>query len=186
MYDAKPSSNPKKRYLQSAEESDRLLPSLIDQLGEFIDLNNTIIVYTADHGQAFGEMSYKVHSSSTIFPQINVPFALYHPKLQPRTIEHSSHFDIMPTLFDLLGLEYNQPHIGTSLGCDQIQFSHVLFSETRCGNLPSCFGHINKERKLLLDVALNYAMETDLFDNPIKILSQKETLYWHQVMLGAH
>ena len=185
VYETKPSTDLFQRYRQAIDESDQLLPHLIQQLGQLIDLDNTIIVYTADHGQSFGEMGYKAHSSSIIYPQINVPFALYHPKLSPRQMDYSSHFDLMPTLFDLLGIEYQEQFIGTPLGCDDIPFSHILFSETRCGNLPSCFGHINRERKVLFDVAQNKHLQMDLYDNPTETISAKELKQWQQIMLCA-
>ena len=178
-------SDPFERYCLAVEEVDGMLPELMDEISELIDLDNTIIVYTADHGQSFGEMHYSIHSNSIIQPQINVPFLIYHPKLTSRKIAFSSHFDLMPTLYDLLGIRHSEQFIGNSIGLDHIPFSHVLFSETRCGNLPSCFGHINKQRKILIDASLETNVLLNLSDQETGSLSGKEQNYQKQLLRRA-
>jgi hypothetical protein len=88
------SNNIHDNYIQACKESDLLMQKTINAISNEIDLSNTIIIYTSDHGQSFGEMSYRIHSNSIIKEQLLVPFALHHPKLTNKTIDFSSHFDI--------------------------------------------------------------------------------------------
>ncbi|NHZ86932.1 MAG: sulfatase-like hydrolase/transferase [Planctomycetia bacterium] len=60
----------KSKYLNSIEEADFVLGQLFDELSNLISLEDTLIIYTGDHGQSFGELGYKTHSNSTINAQI--------------------------------------------------------------------------------------------------------------------
>lgn len=79
------------------------LMSLLDQLGI---AENTIIVYTSDHGDQMGSHGYKVkrwpHDESA-----RIPFILRYPKAIPRQQVKSAPFsaiDFFPTLAGLAGL----------------------------------------------------------------------------------
>ena len=50
----------------------------------------------------------------------------------------------------------------------------MLYSETRRGNLSSCFGHVNKDRKLYFDLVYGRFFEMDLNDNIVFISNEGE------------
>ncbi len=129
-------------YMNAAEEADAVIDQFLNRLAEKIDLNNTILMFTGDHGESFGEFGYSFHSNSVILPQMHVPFMLHHPNLTARTISHSSHFDIFPTIFDLLGVEVSYPFIGHTLGTDERPYAYLFHSATLKGNTPANFGFL--------------------------------------------
>ena len=129
-------------YLNAAEEVDYIFDTFIKRLAEKVDLSNTLLVFTGDHGESFGEYGYSFHSNSVILPQMQVPFMMSHPALNSRVLRHSSHFDLFPTFFDLLGLEYSHKAIGQSLAVESRPFAYLFHSATLKGNTPANFGFL--------------------------------------------
>ena len=85
--------------------------NVLDALEEKKFLENTIIVITSDHGEEFYETGFWGHTSAFSKFQIKVPFILYIPDEQHRTITYlTSHLDVVPTMFELLGYT-SPPHI---------------------------------------------------------------------------
>ncbi len=65
-------------------------------------LGHTVVVVTADHGEAFGEHGYYFHGTDLHENQIHVPLLLHVPGLTPRSIrEPVSLMDVPRTLLDL-------------------------------------------------------------------------------------
>lgn len=177
--------NLKDRYIDTCEEADAAIAELITQLYSFIPKEKLLIVYTADHGQSFGQHSYRIHSNSIIKQQLNVPLAIYHPQLQTATTNFSSHFDLFPTVFSLCGIPIPDNKLGNVLFSESDDFSYIIYSATRKGNAPSCFGHINKTRKLFFDLVYQRAYEMDLEDNIVRSLSSRERKYYDGVFWEA-
>lgn len=142
-------------YLNALEEVDYILDVFLQKLSEKIDMSNTILVFTGDHGESFGEFGYSFHSNSVIMPQMQVPFMLYHPNLRPRQIEHSCHFDLFPTFFDLLGIEYGHQCIGNSLAIEDRPFEYFFHSATLKGNTPANFGSLHEGKMFWVDRLFN-------------------------------
>lgn len=136
---------PKSVYLNAVEEVDFILDTFLERLSKKLDLSNTILVFTGDHGESFGEYGYSFHSNSVIRPQMHVPFMMHHPKLLPKEIEHSCHFDLFPTFFDLLGITCPYPTLGHSLANDERDFAYFFHSATLKGNSPANFGFLERE-----------------------------------------
>ncbi|WP_440903932.1 sulfatase-like hydrolase/transferase [Catenovulum sp. SX2] len=130
----------KSKYLNAVEEFDFILDEFLTKLKTKVDLSNTIFVLTGDHGESFGEFGYYFHSNSSIIPQLQVPFFLQHPKLANRPknkFESSCHFDIFPTLMDLLGIENKVEGLGESLFCSTEIRPYFFHSATLKGNAPA-------------------------------------------------
>jgi hypothetical protein len=142
-------------YLNAMEEVDFILDSFLEKLGEKIDLSNTILVFTGDHGESFGEYGYSFHSNSVIKPQMQVPFMLTHPKLAAKTIEYSCHFDLFPTFFDLLGIDCPYATLGQSLAFDDREFAYFFHSATLKGNSPANFGFMLNGDMIWMDRLFN-------------------------------
>jgi len=88
------------RYRNTLLEFDAWLDTLLEN----IDLQQTIIVVTGDHGEELFEHGRLGHLSSLEEPQTRTPLLLHAPQIDPTTVRGiTSHADIMPTLLDILG-----------------------------------------------------------------------------------
>ena len=100
------------RYRNCLQELDAWLK----QLTTTVDMQNTILVLTGDHGEEFFEHSRLGHASTLSDPQIQTVALIYVPGQAPRSIDAvTSHVDLMPTLMDLLGWPQPVPPFGRSL-----------------------------------------------------------------------
>lgn len=103
------------RYRNTLGELDAWLKALLQQ----IDLSSTIVVITGDHGEEMFETGRLGHASTLDAPQIRTPLAICAPAaLAVATGESallSSHADIFPTVFHMLGLEHRLSAMGRSL-----------------------------------------------------------------------
>lgn len=142
-------------YLNAMEEVDYILDTFLSELAEKLDLSNTILVFTGDHGESFGEFGYSFHSNSVIKPQMHVPFMLSHPKLPAKTLKHSCHFDMFPTFFDLLGIHCPYDTLGQSLAHEDREFAYFFHSATLKGNSPANFGFMQDGEMIWMDRLFN-------------------------------
>jgi membrane-anchored protein YejM (alkaline phosphatase superfamily) len=81
-------------------------------------LDRTVVVITADHGEAFGDQGTWGHGASLRDIAVHVPMVIYQPRLfVPQHVAPiTSHVDILPTLLDAMGVPYDPAHFqGESL-----------------------------------------------------------------------
>ena len=86
-------------------------------LGRLIDFveaqewgKDTIIVVTADHGEAFGEHGLNWHGTDLWEPLVHVPLVIYVPGASPhRVTVKRGHVDLVPTLLDLMRVPQPEP-----------------------------------------------------------------------------
>ncbi len=155
----------KSAYLNAVEEVDFIIDEFLVRLGKRIDLTDTMIVFTGDHGESFGEYGYSFHSNSVIKQQVQVPFMLHHPNLKSKIIQHSSHFDLFPTFFDLLGVEFDYSSLGQSIGHEPMSKHYFFHSATLKGNTPANFGLLIDDEMFWIDRLFNkqqYVNHTEL------------------------
>lgn len=89
------------RYRNTLAEADHFLERLFAR----IPWRNMIVVLTGDHGEAMLEDGRLSHSSSLGHVQTKTPMSIYVPKDGPSVHQGTtSHIDLFPTLFDLLGI----------------------------------------------------------------------------------
>jgi arylsulfatase A-like enzyme/tetratricopeptide (TPR) repeat protein len=82
---------------------DNELGRLFDLLEKKKLMDNTIIVFTSDHGEALGEKGESTHAYFAYNNTILIPLFLYIPGGEAKKIkENVCHIDIFPTLCDLL------------------------------------------------------------------------------------
>ncbi len=96
-----------KRYENAVNWIDRQMEDFITYLRQEGRYDNSIIIITGDHGEEFQENGAWFHCSSLRREQVEVPIMIKWPEWvpeQPRQ-ELVSHLDIMPSIFDALGLE---------------------------------------------------------------------------------
>jgi arylsulfatase A-like enzyme len=118
-----------------------------EEIGKFVDnlkqhgqLNNTLILVTADHGEYLGEHGIIGHVIQTMYnPALKIPLIFWFPeKLEPQIHdEFISQVDIFPTILGLLGLENRIPK--------EIQGIN-LFSEKRSTDVIAEFWDDNLNR----------------------------------------
>jgi arylsulfatase A-like enzyme len=70
----------------------------------------TAIIFTADHGEAFGEHGHWGHGRELWEPLVRVPLIVSIPGIGPRHIQQRrSHVDLVPTVLDLMGIPPDDP-----------------------------------------------------------------------------
>ncbi|HLK36637.1 MAG TPA: sulfatase-like hydrolase/transferase [Polyangiaceae bacterium] len=97
----------------------------------------TVVVFTGDHGEAFGEHREFFHGREVWDEIVRVPLVIRVPGVQPRRIRRRvSHVDLAPTVLDLAGLAPDPGARGQSLA-------------------PELFGATLTERPILIDQPRN-------------------------------
>lgn len=95
---------------------DNALGDLFERLKSLDLYDNTIIVFTADHGEAFNEHHTVMHCRNLYDDQIGVPLIFYIPKIGPKIIEDVAvNINIFPTLTDILNIKTPSSVQGTTL-----------------------------------------------------------------------
>ena len=125
------------RYDYEVAYVDDAIGQMIDKLKELGRYDNTIIVTTSDHGEAFFEHQKLQHGGVPYDEVTRIPLAVRLPERLRPTITSSTELvgliDVMPTLFDLAGLEPATNALGNSLRpllSDESPSQRLVFIET--------------------------------------------------------
>jgi len=162
------------------------------QIGEFISrlkelglYDNSLIVITSDHGEAFGERNLMEHGVSVYQDQIYIPLIIKYPNNKNGNIINDlvSSVDIMPTILDVTGYEIPDAAQGVSLlKLDSVRTRSIIsesFPDQELLNLGSRFHRI--ERAIFswpYKFISSTAGEKELYDLS-KDPFEKENLYRH-------
>ena len=107
------------RYLNVLHETDRHLGRLFDTVRRTGLADNTVIVVTGDHGQAFGYPHDSWMQGKTLYQEdVHVPLMLWSPRrfrTGTRSKSITSHVDLAPTVAELAGLPAAPEWQGRSL-----------------------------------------------------------------------
>ncbi len=98
--------------------TDDAIATLRSVLEEIDALDDTLVVITADHGEALGEDDYFFQHGTLLHPPgVHIPLLLRHPDLPAglRTAAPASLVDLYPTIVGLVGLEAPPGLVGTDL-----------------------------------------------------------------------
>jgi arylsulfatase A-like enzyme/Flp pilus assembly protein TadD len=84
-----------------------------DVLGKFFEAlkeaqlwEDTLVIFTGDHGESLGQHGEKTHGFFAYNTGIWIPLIITSPEIESRRVEHPvSHLDIFPTVCDMLNLE---------------------------------------------------------------------------------
>ena len=95
---------------------DNATGDLLDQMAQHGLLENTIIVFTSDHGEMLGEHQLFGHRASVFQELLHVPLVISWPKgLKPKRVsEPASNLDIYNTVLELTGVP--RPEVEMSMG----------------------------------------------------------------------
>jgi arylsulfatase A-like enzyme len=107
------------RYLNVLHETDRHLARLFESVRRSGLADNTLVVVTGDHGQAFGYPHSSYMQGRFLYEEdVHVPLMIWSPRLY-RSATHAStiggHVDLAPTITELAGLEPATDWKGRSL-----------------------------------------------------------------------
>lgn len=96
---------------------DSHIGELITRLKERGLHENSLIIITSDHGEAFGERNFMQHGFAVYQDQIYVPLIIKYPNTKEacEVNESVNSVDIMPTVLDMLGYEIPEEVQGRSL-----------------------------------------------------------------------
>ena len=104
-------------YYACVTEMDEALGQIVDQVKKLGVYDNTIFVYTTDHGEHLFE--HGMHEKHNMFEDaVNIPFIISCPALLPKGVtcnSPGSMIDVLPTLSELLGYEPLKQWEGRSL-----------------------------------------------------------------------
>jgi arylsulfatase A-like enzyme len=106
----------KELYKAEVEALDERVGYIIKALRKRNLLRNTIVVFTSDHGELFGEHGRMGHSLSYLQPLVNVPLIIMAPGLPRNEVTDTvvSHLDLMPSLMELMGAKFTNKAMGKS------------------------------------------------------------------------
>lgn len=146
-----------------------------DELGEILKkleetklIDNTIIVITADHGEELLERGHLSHASDSLEGSlydelIKIPIIMRYPKAIPKDIvleNQVQQIDIMPTIFDILGLKIPRDFQGKSL-LKLIQGKTSSFYEDAFSMSPPCGS--SAYRAMPNDMRMIYSVREDRY-----------------------
>ena len=91
--------------------------------------DDALIVFVADHGEAFSEHEASGHGKNLHTEVVRVPFFMYHPKLRAHRVRRTVHTaDILPTLVDIFGWIADENWQGQSL-LNKQAYGRPIYSE---------------------------------------------------------
>ncbi len=154
------------RYLNALRETDRQLGRLFAALRERGLADDTLVVVTGDHGEAFREPhKHRGHGFAVYEEDVHVPLMLWNPRLFP-TGRHvatiGSHMDLNPTIADILGVEPSGEWQGRSL-FDPARPARAYFVSSVGDYL---FGVREEQWKYILNTPRGREMLFDLASDP--------------------
>ena len=122
-------------------QTDRSIGTLIAKIESLPSPQGTIVVFTADHGEAFGEHGvYFQHGQSLHKEEIHVPL-LVKDSARPRTGRVAapvSLLDLMPTLLGRLSITVDVPFDGVTLEARERDPEGILLANWRPGDVMAC------------------------------------------------
>jgi hypothetical protein len=167
------------RWLDSLEEADAIVARLIDELSARGVVRDPLVIVTGDHGQAFGGLGYLTHGSAITAEETLVPFALAHPALPAvaAPVAWSSHFDVLPTVLDLVGVDA-PPAFGASIFQPAARDATlVLWAGHPSRATTSNYGVARGDLKYMIDLVTRQVHAMDWLDGGARALAGDEARY---------
>ncbi len=95
--------------------TDSALGEALNNLSGLGQLNRTVVIVTADHGESLGDHGETTHGLFAYDTTLRVPLIVSAPGLEPRVVSTpTGHVDIVPTILDLVGVSPPSPIDGRS------------------------------------------------------------------------
>ncbi|MCA9601168.1 MAG: sulfatase-like hydrolase/transferase [Polyangiales bacterium] len=158
-------------YLNTVAYTDRFLGKLVDALSKLGVLDDTLILISGDHGEAFGEHGRYQHDTAAYEENARIPLVLLGAGVKPGTVIQGKRqiIDFMPTALEALGFAPNRPLLGNSLlhgpGHDEV-YVHCYFYR-RCRALldgdRKYIDNYDQREMEVYDLAVDPAERNNLF-----------------------
>lgn len=153
------------KYHRSLALVDRSIETIVTGLRDSGRLDDTIVVITGDHGDAFGEHGGSRGHGLTLYNEIvHVPLILYQPELfAPAEIhELTSHVDLLPTLLDAAQLQSDGSRYQGESWLQPIERRYVYFYAPK----SDLIGSVDRNLVKMLydgttDECVKFALRTD-------------------------
>lgn len=103
-------------YNASIKNSIEKFKRRVDTLRKREILNDTLVIFTADHGEAFGEHGFHGHGSATLPELVYTPTVIYNETVAIEGKPPIGHVDFLPTVAHAVKSDYNMAnHRGKNL-----------------------------------------------------------------------
>lgn len=161
-----------KNTMASIHLIDQAVGQIIEKLKKENLYDDTLIIYTSDHGDYLGDFDMLAKSDLPSHNLVRIPFIMKATKdmVLPKTMDiPMSNVDVMPTIFNLLGIETDTALQGVD-----------IFDEKNKDNTPmvTCYSMAGDERNIsLLNDTYRYTYYMD---------SKQEELYNHVEDIKEH
>jgi len=106
------------RYIQEVEFADAQIGRLLAELERRGQLDETLIVFSSDHGEGLGQHNHLAHIHQVYDTLIRVPLIVVDPRTShagTRVSHRVAWVDLFPTIAEMLGVDPPSPSSGTSL-----------------------------------------------------------------------
>ncbi|MCP4599289.1 MAG: sulfatase-like hydrolase/transferase [Proteobacteria bacterium] len=187
------------RFRASLRYADMSVRRFFEGLKKLGVLDDTLFIVMPDHGETFGDLHKKnfVHAEYCYEEDSRIFLLLHNPKvLGPPRIDakRGSHLDFMPTILDLLGIDYSDmPIDGQSLvSNDYVQKKMFFFSRRqmahRDGDFKLLIDRVKHKKAELYDLAADPEEQENLVAQyPEKKKAYTETiLEWQATVAKAY
>ena len=153
-------------YADSLAYVDAQLERLIQYLKMAKKWENTLVVLTGDHGQAFYEHGFAAHASAIYDEVMRVPLLIRAPEIQAGTDNTlAQHVDIAPTVLGLLGLPPHPSFQGLDLFAAPANPNRSVYMVAQTPDAYQ-YGIIRSGHKLIYDERLRQHLLFDLRSDP--------------------
>jgi len=107
----------REHYDDNLAYADHVVGLLFEMLRHYGLYDDSLIIVTADHGEAFGEHGHMEHNTTVYDEMIKIPLIVHAPGLEPGEVsQHVGLIDFFPTFVELFDLDvYTLPFQGRSL-----------------------------------------------------------------------
>lgn len=105
------------RYLNALHHTDKVFGELMTELKKRNELKSTLVIFVADHGEAFNTHYQTLHASRVYEENVHIPCILFNPVFYKGQYDNNIHglIDIDVTIANLLGLQKPKEWQGKSL-----------------------------------------------------------------------
>ncbi len=174
------------RHNQSVQETDKAIGILLDALDKQGLTQNTIVILSADHGEAFGEHGLYFHGTSVHEEQTHIPLIIRAPKLQSGSTVNTlgSSLDLAPTIATMAGITPPSAWQGTSL-FSNVRPKRVFMSSLSAGHVA---GYVEGDYKYYISSLEPKPIKFNLANDPMEkqpIIIEGAEAKWVSARIGA-
>lgn len=98
----------KRKYDAGVWNVDQAIGKIEEQLKHEGIYDETALIITADHGESFTEHGILFDHHGLYEPTVHVPLIIRAPGFEGREDQFIQHFDLVPTILDLIGKDYKE------------------------------------------------------------------------------